>query len=341
MLGAFLRFVLQVTFAKYAMLELSVYKIPPLGPGYGGRRVGEGATQDVRYVTTKNRTSRSSIAPKKSVLTCPLVTFCWSCGASQTRVGQEIPANVIGFPTRMIDLIVCERELMIALWGFRMWNEHPCARCSCVLAQYGALFWSLCCSISDTLLSVVLGRFEVLMHFNRSPSYLLGVLHETSRVQVSWHCCNVAHCSHPVCYDVPDAIYSRCRMIVRQREGIAPSETDDASMSRPAQRCEIQIGEGCRGLLVQLSLGVPYLLNHSGIALLIICRCFNSTHAYLTYCHSDEVDWSSIDCVHRWFPYSSGDGNIQDLVEAVDRPRRRYSGGAFGADKLYAAWAVL
>lgn len=47
--------------------------------------------------------------------------------------------------------------------------------------------------------------------------------------------------------------------------------------------------------------------------------CFDSAVAYLTYCSSTEVNWSFVEGVHRWFPYSFANGRVCDLFEACFR----------------------
>lgn len=68
---------------------------------------------------------------------------------------------------------------------------------------------------------------------------------------------------------------------------------------------------------------------------------FDSTRAYLAHCRSEAGDCLSADDVHRWFQYSFADGRVQDLAEAVLPSRRREASLALGANRSYAAQAVV
>lgn len=63
--------------------------------------------------------------------------------------------------------------------------------------------------------------------------------------------------------------------------------------------------------------------------------------AYLAYYCSAEVNWSSIDGVHRWFPHGSADVQVHDLIGATLSLRKRDASGTLEANRWYAAQAVV
>lgn len=96
----------------------------------------------------------------------------------------------------------------------------------------------------------------------------------------------------------------------------------------------------CQALVLHLS-DILCRIEHFGFASLVVGCAFDSAHACLAYYHSAEVHRSSGDGVHRWFPHCIGDGCDQDLVEVVLLSRKRDAEGGYGADRLYAARAVV
>lgn len=73
----------------------------------------------------------------------------------------------------------------------------------------------------------------------------------------------------------------------------------------------------------------------------IISCTFNSALAYMVYRRILELDCSSVDDVHRWFPNFLDDDCVYDLVDAAIHSRGQNVNGVLAADRIYAAWDVI
>lgn len=107
-----------------------------------------------------------------------------------------------------------------------------------------------------------------------------------------------------------------------------------------SQCYNLEMGQAVCCVLVQLSPGLCCQVDRHDFACFIVGWAFDFALAYLAYCSSAEVDWSSIDGVHHWFLYGFVDACVQDLVETLVPSRRRDGIRALGADILYTTRSV-
>lgn len=106
-------------------------------------------------------------------------------------------------------------------------------------------------------------------------------------------------------------------------------------------RYDPQMGQGgCKGLFPLLSVA-GRCVYHYGFASFVFGCAFDSARVYLLYCRLAKLDRSSKDGTHRWFLKIFADARVHYLIEAFVTSRKNDESGAHGADRPYAARAIM
>lgn len=209
MAGAFLRCFLQTTYEKAAKLALGFREIQPLGPGWNGDRIGEGAARLISNVTTQRRTVCMSVASKKSATGAAWMTYYSGYAQFRAHPGHHTTVKHLGFPTTWMDLFISQLAVLAARCRFWISHVYSWALLFNGLSRLGTLHWAPVEAVwTVRAATLVFGLCRGLLLSNSSHEPCFTVLCVLSLWKMSCRCSGVVHCCHRFCYGVPDALFA-------------------------------------------------------------------------------------------------------------------------------------